>query len=388
MMKHNLSWLIIMAMTFAPTLFAADITIPLEDGSLVLKDIRFLAPIGFGDTPFYSPGLAFTLVNQTKQAWMKLDLRLTIAGTCASGPVQWTRDITTSVGYMNYIAATTKYSERFEDLSEKVAGCTASAFQAKLISAENFDWRISGVTGMRTDLAAEKAAAERLDEKVRAARIKLEEEVKKKAAEAEAKRRERDITIPLEDGTLVLQDISFIETNQIGDTAFTYPQLSFTLVNQTKQAWMKLDLRVTIDGTCASGPVQWTRDITTSVDYTKYAIYVATTKYSERFEDLKGKVDGCKATAYQAKLISAENSEWRINSVTGVRIDKAAERAAEAKRAEQARKKAEEAESKRRQENCALIYANTVKKKVSDLTVGESQAIVACQLLGLYQPAE
>jgi membrane protein involved in colicin uptake len=161
-----------------------------------------------------------------------------------------------------------------------------------------------------------------------------------------------------------------------------------------------------------------------------------TKEYKETIIPLTGKVNGCRTEIIKASLLLAQNMKVRIDGVTGERVDlqqqlreigqkREAEAAARAEQeriaaeeqakkdtadaarrkrlaAERKKKDAEldvqlakhraEEEAKAAEERqkiraaCALIYRNTVDKKITDLTVREEQQVRACQALGLYPP--
>jgi hypothetical protein len=89
------------------------------------------------------------------------------------------------------------------------------------------------------------------------------------------------------------------------------------------------------------------------------------------------------------KLIVAENDKYRIDGVTGARVD-FAKQAAAAQAAQKKReaREAEQAAAQRAQlrSRCATIYQATIHKKVADLTVQESKQIQACDRLDMYPP--
>jgi hypothetical protein len=239
-----------------------------------------------------------------------------------------------------------------------------------------------------------------------------------------------DITLPLDDGSLVIR-AQFIRHDRDGPYV---PELTLKLMNQTSSPWRTLKLRFEIGGLCKGEPRQWTLPVVTSLGWSEDHPLVK--EYSDTVLSLIGNVDGCKTEIINASLILAENSKTRIDGVSGERIDlekqlselkakrefeagaeaeeerKAAE--VQAKRdadaalrrkrlaVEQKRKQAEadalyvkskaeedvKAAEKQRKVRaaCMDIYKNTIDKKVKDLTVREEQQVRGCQLLGLYPP--
>jgi hypothetical protein len=240
-----------------------------------------------------------------------------------------------------------------------------------------------------------------------------------------------DITIPLDDGRLVIRDAQFIRVNNFRDYV---PELSFRMTNETSSPWRTVKLRFNVDGTCNGEPHRWSFSAEVGIAY--MASPPVMESYFNTIDPLVGKVDGCKAETIKASLVTAESPKVRINGVTGERVEleeelrqitakrdaeeavraeeqrkaaavQAKKDAAEAARrkrlaAEQKKKDAErdariarsmaEEEAKAAEERrrvrtaCYGIYQSTVDKKVKDLTVGEEQQVRACQALGLYPP--
>jgi Skp family chaperone for outer membrane proteins len=258
-----------------------------------------------------------------------------------------------------------------------------------------------------------------------------------------------DITIPLEDGSLVVQNVQLTM-----DGYLAVPGLSFTLRNRTSSPWTKLKLQFEIDARCSGEARHWSRTEETFLGWIgdpafqhvnlteegkeKASLTVRT--YSGRMLFPQGRVDGCVAETIKATLVEAENSKVRIDGVTGERIDLEKQRAdaetAEAEReriaaeeqaerdriaaekqakedaaaaarqkrlaAERRKKQAEEdaryAKAKAEQDAkeaeerrqvraaCSAVYQSTADKKIGDLTVREEQQVRTCQALGLYPP--
>jgi hypothetical protein len=259
-----------------------------------------------------------------------------------------------------------------------------------------------------------------------------------------------DITLPLEDGSILIQNPQL----QMDRYAVAEPALSFTLRNRTSTPWTKLKLQFEIDARCNVGHRHWSRTEETFLGWMgdpavqnvnlseegKEKVSLTVRAYSGRMLFPQGRVDGCRVETIKATLVGAENSRVRFDGVTGTRIDLEKQRAeeaaakteqeriaaekqaeldrialnAEAKRdaAEAARQKrlaadrrkkqaeedaryaqakaeqdAKEADERRKiRAACSVIYEKTAEKKIRDLTVREEQQVRACQALGLYPP--
>ena len=241
-----------------------------------------------------------------------------------------------------------------------------------------------------------------------------------------------DITLPLNDGTILIS-AQFIRPNEYQQGS-DWPELTLTIKNQTSYPWQTLKVQFDIGGLCNGEPRQWTVPVLTSLGWSGDHPFVK--EYKDVVFSLVGKVDGCKSEIIKAKLILAENSKTRIDGSTDERVDlekqrsdldkqlqeikakRDAEAAAKAQEdrqaadekakkdavrrraAEEQRRKQAEADAKRSAEEnaraaeeqrktraaCAVVYQNTIDKKIKDLTVREEQQVRACRGLGLYPP--
>lgn len=253
------------------------------------------------------------------------------------------------------------------------------------------------------------------------------------------------ITIPLDGGTVVIQDAKFIRLDHFGDFV---PELSFVIVNRTSSGW-SLKLQFDVSGSCGGVRREWS--MPTTLALVNKALSVT---HKDSVIPLFGKVDGCHSDSIAAKLVVAENAVVSIDGATGERIDLKAKREAErlareaeiADRAErirvvaqaQAEKEAAETEAKRlaaeaEAKNAAVAaakrkrlmaeqkkmdaeqhalnlkriaaleaeiviefqraravceesYRNTSDKKLKDLTVKEAEQIRRCQSADMYPP--
>lgn len=205
-----------------------------------------------------------------------------------------------------------------------------------------------------------------------------------------------DITIPLEDGKITLQDVHFIRVEE----GLYIPELSFKIENHTSSPWWVVKLHFDITGFCNGTPRRWAVQATTSLGWSAELIVGNAHRETEEF--LSGKVDGCHSENIRATLGIAQNGTARILGTEEAKKEavEAAHRkrvAAEQKRKQaeadaryatvQAEKEAKAAEERRKiRATCAAIYKDTVDKKIKDLTVGEEQQVRVCQALGLYPP--
>ncbi|MBZ5618727.1 MAG: hypothetical protein LAQ69_08400 [Acidobacteriia bacterium] len=206
-----------------------------------------------------------------------------------------------------------------------------------------------------------------------------------------------DIVIPLEHGSIVIQDPAFIRVNKYGDFV---PELSYRIVNRTLYSWTTVKLQFEISGSCDGSPRHWSATEVGSVGSSDDPATPFIQNFRDQIIPLVGKVNGCSAVISGVKLLLAENANFRIDGVTGERIDfaKRAAAAALARRKRESEQKARLAKDKAERDEsaaieraairakCTTIYQHTAQKKVSDLTVEETRQIGACAALDLYPP--
>jgi len=253
-----------------------------------------------------------------------------------------------------------------------------------------------------------------------------------------------DITIPLGEGSILIQGARFIRQSLAGGGSLV-PELSFTVINQTSSPWKAVKLQFDMGGICNGEPRRWSRIVVLVLGWMSGTQW--TKEYKETIIPLVGRVDECRTEIIRARLLQADNWSVHIDGVTGEQVDfekqlreieqrreaEAAARAeqeriaaeeqakkdaatatAQAKKeaAEEARRKRLAAEQEKKDADakaryakikseedakaaaerakvraaCALIYKNTIDKKINDLTVREEQQVRACQVLGLYPP--
>jgi anti-sigma28 factor (negative regulator of flagellin synthesis) len=173
---------------------ANPITIPLDGGTAVIQDARFIRLNDFGD---FVPELSFAIVNRTL-SWWSLKLQFDVSGSCGGGRREWS--IPTTMTLVNNPTSVT-HKDSVIPLFGKVDGCHSDSIAAKLVAAENANIRIDGATGERIDLTAKREAeqlareaeiANRTERIRAAAQAQAEEEAaeaetERLAAEAEAK---------------------------------------------------------------------------------------------------------------------------------------------------------------------------------------------------------
>jgi hypothetical protein len=87
--------------SFGPMLYGADITTPLEDGTIEIQNAQLqmdrYAPA--------APALSFTLRNRTSFPWTKLKLQFEVDARCNGEQRHWSRTEETFLGWMGDPAA-------------------------------------------------------------------------------------------------------------------------------------------------------------------------------------------------------------------------------------------------------------------------------------------
>jgi hypothetical protein len=185
-MIHMAIRVLAVAALFGAVLYGEDITIPLEGGSILIKDATFTRVAGST-----SSGLSFTIVNNTTAGW-DLKLRLVFSSRCDDHEAsQSSRAFQVSLRQ----GASKPYEDDSPQYSSTTgSGCVLEKMVASLISAENRRWRINGTTGERTDLGIQHEIDAQAQAKKDAAEAALQKrlaaEQKKKAAEQETRNAE------------------------------------------------------------------------------------------------------------------------------------------------------------------------------------------------------
>jgi hypothetical protein len=247
-----------------------------------------------------------------------------------------------------------------------------------------------------------------------------------------------DITIPLDDGSIVIR-ADFHKTTEL-TYKILYPDipvydLDYRIKNQTSSRWRIVRLRFYIGGFCDGTPKQWSVPVSVSPlpdgPYAETGIQAVSS--SPKPITLGGKaafkvaeeLTDCSVAIIKAVLLAAESDKTTIvgtntepldlsNQLKAIQAQRDAEAVEQAKRdaAEAARQKRLTSQRKKKQAEvdarwakmkaeeeakaaderrklrvaCAVIYQNTIDKKIRDLTVREDQQVRACQRLGLYPP--
>ena len=180
---------VMVAAAFAAVMYGDDITLRLDDGSILIR-AQFIR-VNYGS---YVPELAFSLKNQTSSSWRILKLHFDIGGLCNGEQRQWTIPVVTSLGWAEDHQLVKKYTDYVIPLVGKVDGCRTEIIKASLLLAENSKTRIDGVTGERIDLEKELQELKAKREAEAAAQAEEEQkafeaQVRKDAPEAAAQAR-------------------------------------------------------------------------------------------------------------------------------------------------------------------------------------------------------
>jgi hypothetical protein len=186
------------------------------------------------------------------------------------------------------------------------------------------------------------------------------------------------------DGDIVIQDTKFIKMNGYGRGE---PILSYRVLNRTPYAWTSLVLQFDLKWQCKDGEGARTETITGTLGSTDEPSKHFVQQYEEEVASLIGSVDGCTGQVVGIRLIEAENDKYRVDGITGERIDFAKEAASRRKREAEAQARSEQEAAARRaalRQKCDAVYGATIHKKVADLTVEEARQIKTCELLDTY----
>lgn len=168
----RLGILVFLTLTGQSTPTSDELLIPLAEGQLVLRDVRFIA-IRAGEV---SPELYFKIENHTKEPWWQVELKFAVTAVCRDQSRRWEIPATTSVGYSDDRTVANVYHQIYYPLADKVDGCCAETITAELDYAANGTHRHLGPERKRRE------AAERQKQKQLAAKDREREA----AAEAQA----------------------------------------------------------------------------------------------------------------------------------------------------------------------------------------------------------
>ena len=179
-----------MAALFSSIVYADDITLPLDDGSIAIH-AQFIRITPYGN---FVPELALKIKNQTSSPWRILKLQFDIGGLCNGEPRVWNLSVNTSLGWLDSQQVVKDYVDTSIPLVGTIDECTTEVIKGRLILAESFKTRINGVTGEKVDLAAQLREIEdkrQADAAAKAEEERLAKEAQAREDEAEAKKTRR-----------------------------------------------------------------------------------------------------------------------------------------------------------------------------------------------------
>lgn len=175
---------LILTVLLGSAIYGEDITIPFEGGSFLIKEARFLR----SSATKFIPEFYFRIFNNTSAGW-DLKLRLDITRRCQDG--KGDPDQSSRVAQFSLRPAQSKVYIDPKPLVGETGGCVLEKLEVSLISAENKNLRIDGITGERVDLEKQREIEAKAQAKIDAAdaarRRQLAAEQKKKNAELDAR---------------------------------------------------------------------------------------------------------------------------------------------------------------------------------------------------------
>ena len=144
---------LLFAAAFATVMYGDDITIPLDNGSIVVENPQFIRKGGSGSNV---AGLTFTLTNNTSRAWMSIDLLFNIRYVCSGEAHQRSQAVKLGLGWTKDVPIKREYHDLVIPLMGQVDSCDTESVKVNLISATSLDnVRIEGATGGRVGLTEE-----------------------------------------------------------------------------------------------------------------------------------------------------------------------------------------------------------------------------------------
>jgi hypothetical protein len=178
----SIRFLIVAAM-FGAVAHGEDITLPLDDGNLVIS-VWF---IQLNESGNYWPRLAVQIQNKTSSSWKTLKLKLDIGGLCNLKARQWTLPVLTGVG----VGVIKEYHDNVLPLVGEVDGCKTEIVKAQLLFAENLKGQSFTFPDVPVDLSSElqEVRAKRdAEAAVQAEEDRKASDEERKAAEVQAKK--------------------------------------------------------------------------------------------------------------------------------------------------------------------------------------------------------
>jgi hypothetical protein len=188
---------VIVAAAFTAVMYGDDITIPLDDGSIVVsaafhETTELAYKVVYPDIPVYD--LVYRIKNQTSSSWRIVRLRFDFGALCAGRPKQWSIPITVRpLPYNLFETGTQVVSSSSKEvklggevalpLPEGVKGCSVEIVKIVLLSAESEKTTIVGTNTEPLDLTNQLKAIQAPKD------VEAQEQAKKDAAEAVRQRR-------------------------------------------------------------------------------------------------------------------------------------------------------------------------------------------------------
>jgi hypothetical protein len=171
---------LIVAALFGIVAYAEDLTLPLGDGSLLIR-AQFISQNPDGT---YVPELTLKLKNQTSSSWRTLKLQFDVGGLCNGKPRQWTLPVFTSLGWSEDHQLVQEHAETVISLIGEVNGCKTEIVKAQLLFAENLKHELFDFPAVPIDLSSDLDVV-RVKRDAEAA---VQAEKERRAAEAQAKK--------------------------------------------------------------------------------------------------------------------------------------------------------------------------------------------------------
>lgn len=206
--------------------------------------------------------------------------------------------------------------------------------------------------------------------------------------------------------SLILKNLRFGRIAGYNSAVFV-PEVQFAIENRTPVEWSELELRMVVGALCGNSP----RQVTATVTAHALASDPEGTYFRREVEPLSGKLNGCSVELLDVGLLRGRSvdgrevdghlaevdfsphledvlvaKEKRAKLIEEDRLRRAKE--SEARRTDSHLKRAAEDRERvlKLRKHCSAIFRRTYQKRISDLTVKESEEIAACRVLDLYPP--
>ncbi|MCC6591610.1 MAG: hypothetical protein IT168_33295 [Bryobacterales bacterium] len=147
--------------------------------------------------------------------------------------------------------------------------------------------------------------------------------------------------------------------------------LSARLVNKTGNTWREAKLRITVTGICHFGPAVWVGEWSGMIGPSR--------DLEVTVVQIEGVTKNCKAERFSAEFLGGASDQARRQALAAKKRNAAVN--AEMAARERQRQAETEATMRRAVSTCRALRDKLKNRRLSELTVGEAEALESCQAL-------